>query len=47
MYIKDKVKNQYQERKINNGNISPFLQIIEKGNFVEVNNKLNIFLFLF
>jgi hypothetical protein len=37
------VKNQYQERKTNNGNISPPPQIVEKGNRVNeyIGNELN------
>jgi hypothetical protein len=40
---KEKVKNQYQERKTNNGNISPPPQIIEKVYRVNeyIGNKLN------
>jgi hypothetical protein len=41
-YNKEKVKQQYQTRKENNGNVSPPPLIKETGNFVQVNNQLNL-----
>jgi hypothetical protein len=41
-YIKEKVKQQYQTRKENNGNVSPPPLIIETGNSMQVNNLLNL-----
>jgi hypothetical protein len=35
-------KNQYKEKKRNNGNVSPSPQILEKRNFLQVNNQLNL-----
>jgi hypothetical protein len=37
-YNKEKVKREYETRKRNNGNLSPPPLIIEKKNFVQVNN---------
>jgi hypothetical protein len=37
-YNKVRVKREYERRKENNDNISPPPLIIERGNFVQVNN---------
>jgi hypothetical protein len=41
-YNKEKIKQQSQTRKANNGNVSPPPFIIETGNFIQVNNQLNL-----
>jgi hypothetical protein len=41
-YNREKVKNEYENRKKDNGSISPPPQITEKEHFVEVNDNLNI-----
>jgi cytoskeletal protein RodZ len=40
-YNRDKVKNEYENRNKDNGNISPPPQFIENERFVKINNKLN------
>jgi hypothetical protein len=41
-YSKEMVKREYERRKRNNGNVSPPPYIIEKEDFVQVNNQLNL-----
>jgi hypothetical protein len=41
-YNKERVKHRYQTTKENNGNVSPPPFIVETGNFVQVNNQLNL-----
>jgi hypothetical protein len=41
-YNKEKVKHEYETRKRNDGNVSLPSLIIEKENFVHVNNQLNL-----